>query len=360
VWQNPNMLAERIARFIAAPDDTAFEELALATFAFQYREIAPYRSLCEALGASPDTVTDWRQIPAVPTLAFKTLRLCAGEPLEVFRSSGTGGERSVHHHPFPELYRQAVDASFPHFCLPHLDAPPMLALVPERGQLPDSSLAFMVDHVLRRWGGDGSGYAFGPRGIDFAAARSWLSARQRGGRPVLLLATSFALAQLLETLERRGLRFRLPAGSVLFDTGGFKGKHREVARSELLEAAGDRLGILPGQVVREYGMTELSSQCYTPNLVGGNPERFVGPPWVRVRCLDPETLEEAAPGEAGLLAVLDLANLGSALHLLTEDLGRCGEEGFHLLGRASESELRGCSLTVEELTRTGGPPPSSP
>lgn len=360
MWQNPDMLVERIARFIAAPAETGFEELALEAFAFQHREIAPYRALCEKLGASPETVTDWRRIPTVPTLAFKTLRLCAGEPREVFRSSGTGGERSVHHHPFPELYRQAVDASFPRFCLPHLEAPPMLALVPERRQLPDSSLAFMVDHLLRRWGGAGSVYAFGPRGVDFGAARSWLSARQRGGRPVLLLATSFALAQLLETLERRGLCFRLPPGSVLFDTGGFKGRHREVTRSELLEAAFDRLGLPPGQVVREYGMTELSSQCYTANLVGGDPDRFVAPPWVRVRCLDPETLEESAPGEAGLLAVLDLANLGSAVHLLTEDLGESEEGGFRLLGRASEAELRGCSLTVEELAGSGGASRSTP
>jgi hypothetical protein len=107
----------------------------------------------------------------------------------------------------------------------------------------------------------------------------------------------------------------------------------------------------PEFVVREYGMTELTSQCYTQTLLGGDPDVFVAPHWMRVRLLDPETLEEARAGDPGLICVFDLANLGSAVHLLTEDLGVAEEEGFRLLGRAAGAELRGCSLTVEELRR---------
>jgi hypothetical protein len=217
----------------------------------------------------------------------------------------------------------------------------------------------MAEHVLAAWGGPESAVAFGGRGVEPAAARSWLAARQREGRPALLLATSLALADLLEALDRYDLRFRMPAGSTLFDTGGTKGRRREVTRAELLARVEDRLGIPPPAVVREYGMTELTSQCYTRVLAGGDPEIFFPPHWVRVRILDPLSLAELSAGEIGLVALFDLANIGSAAHLLTADLGtvapaggesgETGEAGFRLLGRAAGAELRGCSLLAEEL-----------
>ena len=371
---SPLVIVERVARFVQSPvapanqPEGTFEELALAAFAFQFERIAPYRRLCEGRGATPASVSDWRQVPMVPAAAFKTLELAAAPAKEVFRSSGTtsggsGEARSVHHHAWPDLYRQVIDASFPRFCLPHLPHPqntarlPILSLIPSREQLPDSSLSFMADHVISRHGSPESATTFGGRGVEVARARSWAGARQREGRPVLVLATAFALVQWLDGLDRLDLRFRLPPGSVLFETGGFKGKTGEISREELLRRTGERLGVPAGQVVREYGMTELTSQCYTRALYGEDPDLFVAPPWVRVRILDPETLAEAPAGTPGLIAIFDLANLSSAVHLLTEDLGVRDGMGFRLLGRAAGAELRGCSLVVEELAATTGPRP---
>jgi hypothetical protein len=295
----------------------------------------------------------------VPAAAFRTAVLAAAPAVEVFRSSGTssgeggeGGEgaRSVHHHPFPDLYRLTIDESFPRACLSGLGRPPILALVPDRAQAPDSSLSFMIDHVVARWGDPAaSAWAVGRRGVEVKTARSWAGARQRDGRPSLVAATAFALAQWLEALERLGLRFRLPPGSAAMITGGFKGRAREVARGELLARLADFLGVVPERAVGEYGMTELTSQLYTRALAGGDPEVYEPPPWVRVRVLDPVSLEEAPAGAPGLVAVFDLANLGSALHLLTEDLGTAEGGGVKLLGRAAGAELRGCSLAAEEL-----------
>ncbi|HVF61105.1 MAG TPA: hypothetical protein VNJ70_14965 [Thermoanaerobaculia bacterium] len=346
------MIVERVARFVGDPRAESFDELALAAFAWQHERIEPYRRLCAARGATPATVADWRQVPPVPASAFKTMELAAAPAVEVFRSSGTTAgpeERSVHRHPFPDLYRQTIDAAFPGFCLPVPAPLPMLSLIPPRVQAPDSSLAFMIDHVLARWGGPESAVAVGPRGVEAARARSWAGARQREGRPVLVLGTSLAHLQWLETLERQDLRFRLPAGSAVFDTGGFKGRGRETAPGELQARLADRLAVPADRVVREYGMTELTSQLYTRALAGGDPDLFVAPHWVRVRVLDPETLEEAPAGRPGLVAVFDLANLGSAVHLLTEDLGAMEEGGVRLLGRAAGAGLRGCSLAAEEL-----------
>ncbi|MEM8963026.1 MAG: hypothetical protein AAGD38_16200 [Acidobacteriota bacterium] len=339
----------RIARFVDDPTSADFATLALAAFAFQYEHIEPYRNLCDARGIDPTRLDDWRAVPAVPTGAFATTPLHAAEPREIFRSSGTtgpkGGARSVHHHPFPDLYRHVIDASFPHYCLPTPTPLPMLALIPSRDQLGDSSLGFMTDHVLRNWGAPESRYAFGPHGVETDIATNWCAEQTR---PVLILTTAFALVDWLDSLDTP---LQLPAGSVIFETGGTKGRTREVSRSELIDMITTGLSVPHDHVVREYGMTELTSQLYGDPLHGGDPDVLVAPHWVRVRILDPISLEEVATGEEGLISFVDLGNLGSAIHVLTEDIGYASGSGIVLVGRASGAQLRGCSLTVEELSR---------
>lgn len=358
----PSTLPQRIERYLREPASARFDELAQEAFAFQVEHVPAIAALAAARGIDPARVTGWREVPPVPALGFKSVDLSprglAGEGrdggLEEFRTSGTtGGARGVHRHPFPDLYRAVIDASFPRWCrggpFP-AGGVPMLSLIPPRADLPDSSLSFMVDHAMRRWArAEASAYAFGGGGLDAAAAAAWAADREHGGEPGLVLATALALAAWLDVLEAAGGRFRLPEGTVLFETGGFKGRTRELGRGELLRRVEERLGVPRERVVREYGMTELTSQLYTDVLAGGDPDLFVAPHWVRVRVLDPGTLQEARPEEAGLVAVFDLANLSSTVHLLTEDLGNLEPGGLRLLGRAAGAELRGCSLAAEEL-----------
>lgn len=376
---DPPEIVRRVARFLEDPGSEPFDLLARDAWAFQVQRISAHRDLARARGLEPGGARSWRDVPRVPALAYKSLALAlpeaqaavkvaTGAPRsETFRSSGTtGGPRSVHRHPFPGLYRAVIDASFPRFCLHGADGrgplnrPPALSLVPPRATLPDSSLSFMVEHVVDRWGDpEASAWAFaagpgrespeGQTGLDGDAASAWARARERDGRPGLVLATAFALAAWLDRLEESGEHLRLPPGTTLFETGGFKGRGRELTRHELLSRVEERLGVGPERVVREYGMTELTSQLYTEALAGGDPDLFVAPHWVRVRVLDPETLAESPPGEPGLIAIFDLANLSSAVHVLTEDLGAAEPGGLRLLGRAATAELRGCSLAAEEL-----------
>ena len=398
-------LLQRIDRFIAAGDGD-FDELAAAAFRFGYERVAPYRRLCDRRSVAPDALGDWRLAPAVPTSAFKSLRLAAAEPREVFRSSGTtrGAERrSVHHHAYPDLYRTVIDASFAGACLPpaamrrRLAATrsrpdpgclpagavrlPILSLIPDRATAPDSSLSFMAAHVFERHAAPGSAWAVDKAGIDLDLACRWLRAHAEEGEPaspgerlpdaeagvsrrahtrrepVLLLATALALVLLLDRLEGDGgpgaptaaptpnPAIRLPPGSRVFETGGFKGRRLETTPEAVRRRADALLGLDPDAVVREYGMTELTSQAYS--RPGG--ERLRTPPWMPFRVLDPESLDEVEDGEPGLLAFFDLANLGAVCHVLTEDLGVREGNAFRLLGRASGAELRGCSLTAEEL-----------
>ncbi len=341
-------LVQRIEAFIVTGHGD-FDELAAAAARSGYERVEPYRRLCDRRGLGADALEDWRLAPAVPTSAFKSLRLAADEPREIFRSSGTtrGAERrSVHYHPYPDLYRTVIDASFAGACLPAgTGRLPILSLIPDRAIAADSSLSFMAAHVFENHAAPGSAWAVQDAGIDLDLACRWLRARTEG-EPVLVLATALALVLLLDRLEgETGGRIRLPPGSRVFETGGFKGRSLETTPEAVRRHARTLLGLDAEAVVREYGMTELTSQAYS--RPGG--ERLRTPPWMPFRVLDPATLEEVEEGETGLLAFFDLANVGSVCHVLTEDLGVREDGTFRLLGRASGAELRGCSLTAEEL-----------
>lgn len=350
-----------------SPLEVLFDELVERTFALQWERVEPFRRLCTSRGVTPADVRGpgaWRRVPAVPVAAFRSLELAVAPPREIFRSSGTTagpGARSVHRHPFPDLYRRVIDAGFAPACLPaagsRFGSPPrrpILSLVPSREDVADSSLGFMCRRILERHGDEESRVAFSIEGgVDVAAARDFLRRCADRDEPYTLLATAFALADLLDALEALHEPFRAPAGSTILETGGFKGRRRSVERGELLRRIETILGVPPDRVVREYGMTELTGHVYTEVLRGGDPDVFVAPPWMRVRPVDPETLDEVPAGESGLVAVFDLANVGSAIHVLTQDLGvaegRGGRRGFRLRGRAPGAALRGCSLAVEEV-----------
>ncbi|HVS65059.1 MAG TPA: hypothetical protein VMT85_16325 [Thermoanaerobaculia bacterium] len=370
-------LVEEIAQRIGAlggeagpateADRRELEALAGRVLELQVQRVEAYRRLCRTRGldlpaAGWSRPGAWRASPAVPARAFKEpeLELWTAQPRIVFRSSGTTAgahRRSEHHHPHPELYRRIVEASFPGACIDQgllcgRERVPMLSLVPSLHDVPDSSLGFMIDHVLDRWGANDSLSALGTGGLDADGARAFLAEHAKSRRPVLVLSTALALARLLDALEERPLDHALAPGSVIFETGGFKGSERELARDDLLERSLDRLGVPPSRIVREYGMTELTSQAYTRVLAGGDPDTFHAPPWLFWWLVDPSTGEPVAPRREGLIAFFDLGNVGSISHLLTEDVGRAaGDGGFELVGRASDAELRGCSLTAEELLR---------
>ena len=155
---------------------------------------------------------------------------------------------------------------------------------------------------------------------------------------MLLLGTALAFVHWLEAMETA----TLPAGSHVFETGGYKGSRRTLSKAALYEMFRQRLGLDPSAVINEYGMTELSSQCYTRGL--GRPH--VAPPWVRAIVIDPATGREVAEGETGVLRIYDLANAGSVLAIQTRDLAIRRGADFELLGRDPAALPRGCSRAV--------------
>ena len=330
-------LAQQLRAFIKASpaeaDEAGFNSLALALFSRQYALNAPFRRLCDSDGRTPGTVSWWQDVPAVPAQAFKVFDLSCvplAETIAVFHSSGTTGAQTSRHFMDADslaLYDASLRAGFRE-ALPN--APERLwAMMPNPEAAPQSSLSHMLGALGATrfyWDND-------------AALATALAERTE---PLVLFGTAFAFVQLFDSTDRL---WRLPAGSVVVETGGFKGRTREVPREELYGLFQTRFGVPETHCVSEYGMSEMASQFYGRGL---DPVKR-GPHWVRTRAIDPVTGEDAPPGTPGLLRHYDLANFNSVLALQTQDRGTLTPDGFILHGRAAEAEVRGCSLSVEEL-----------
>ena len=368
-------LDERIQQFIerggepGLQQDERFDELALELFADQYERNAAYRRFCRARGAEPGRLGSWEEIPAVPLRAFKELTLACDPPesaAAIFMTSGSTDprRRGRNHHPHLRLYDASLRSNCADWFLPDRAELRFLVLNHPPEQQPNSSLAYFLGRVVGYFGAPGSDFFVDDAGLDLDRLTAELRRAERAGEPVALLGTSFAYVHLMDMLATSGLTFRLPEGSRLLDTGGFKGRSREVSSAELLALFEERLGIPAPRAVNYYGMTEISTQYYDHSLrsfvLGETPEprHKTVPHWARIQVIDPETRRPVAAGERGLIVHYDLANRGSCLAVMAEDVGVAvpagavhGSDpgGFVLIGRAEGTEARGCSITLDEL-----------
>jgi hypothetical protein len=377
-----------------------FDRLALELFRLQFEHNREYRRVCEALGINPQAIEHWSRIPAMPTAAFKELELtslAADERTTVFHSSGTTEQRRSRHFHSNEslaIYEESLLAWFKGN-VPGKQPMRMISLTPGPGDAPHSSLAHMFETVRRKFGSEDSAFLGKTTGegdwvLDAEAAGRELEKICAEDQPGLVLGTAFSFVHLLDYMRERNVRIELPRGSMALETGGYKGRSRSLAKTELHSLIGDRLGIAPERIICEYGMSELSSQAYDGRLTpdreassarsgceGGaglelsNPSGgrwplraedgsrsggkltesqkgrgrvFRFPPWARAQIISPETGREVGEGETGLIRIFDLANVYSVMAIQTEDLGVKREEAFKLVGRAAMTEARGCSL----------------
>jgi Acyl-protein synthetase, LuxE len=342
-----------------AADGTAFdfEAWALRVFAHQFAYNPTYRTFCERRGATPSRVTAWQDVPAVPSAAFRHAVLACGPAEAVFRTSGTtagADARGAHHVPQLALYRAGALATFARFVLPDVARLPALFLVPPLALRPDSSLIHMCAWVGESLSSSTEWFVGGD-GLDVERLLARLARAETTGEAVLLAGVTAAFARLFETCRSRGRAFRLGPGTRVMDTGGEKGLARPLSRAAFLRECWSLLGVQGYYCVNEYGMTELCSQRYDSVLFDRfqgrslAPRRLLGPPWLRTRVLDPDTLAPVAPGAPGLLCHHDLANAGSVSVVLSEDLGREIEDGIEVIGRVRGAPPRGCGLLLAEL-----------
>lgn len=332
--------------------DKQFNELALYLFAYQYKNNLPYQQYCRQKGMTLRTVKTWKQIPSVPVDAFKEFSLSCIDPDKaerVFMTSGTTqGVQGKNYHPTLEIYDLSMKVHFKERFMGDHERIEMGILFPTEEEMPNSSLAHYLAFALEEFGTENSAYFMGDDGLETESLIKKLEHFEQSTEPYALLGASYSFVHILDELAKMEKTFKLPPGSRILDTGGFKNKSREMDLDDFYSRLCRFFGVERENCINMYGMTELSSQFYDDgNLVV--PSVKSGPHWIKTRVINPITGQDVAKGEKGLLVHCDLANFNSVTTIHTEDLGLEVEDGFLLLGRAEGAEAKGCSIAVEDF-----------
>jgi hypothetical protein len=332
---------------LAPIDDARFDQLARELFAWQVARVPAFARLCAGHGVSPKNLRSWKDIPAVPQQLFKREKLYAhgsAKPAAIYETSGTTtGQPGQQHLLSTDIYRGVAAEGARRTSL-FKDEPELHFLTPSTAEAPHSSLSAMFGFWQKSLGQKGPRFYVRSRGFEFDRLRVALEAHVKTGTKIGLCGTAFAFVHLIDAWADLA-PLCLPRGSWLIETGGFKGRSREVSKAELYQQLARTFSVSDGDIYNEYGMSELSSQAYARGTTG----QHETPPWARVLIVDPATSREVGVGKRGLVRWIDLANTDSVLALQTLDLAERTREGFRLIGRLPRTEPRGCSLSAEDL-----------
>ncbi len=310
-----------------------FEELALEVFRFQYNHVDVYNEYLKFLKINPDEVNTINRIPFLPIQFFKTREIIAKDhtPVITFTSSGTtGAETSKHLIANPKIYIDSFTHSFRFFYGDPADYC-ILALLPSYLERQGSSLVYMVKELISQTSDSMSGFHLN----DHKNLAKTLNELESRNQKTILIGVTFAL---LEFSEKYQLNLK---NTLIMETGGMKGRRKEITREELHALLCEKFGV--NEIHSEYGMTELLSQAYSK----GN-GIFKCPPWMNIEIRDPyDPLTLFPEGRSGGINIIDLANLYSCSFIQTDDLGKKNSDGsFEVIGRLEGSQLRGCNMLI--------------
>jgi len=327
VISNTNTLEDKLFE-ISSDED--FSSLALKVFHLQYSKLKIYRDYCDFLKIDPSLVQDISSIPFLPIQFFKSHKIILDNSSAeiVFSSSGTKGTiQSNHYVSDLSLYEKSFTRSF-EYSLGKLKDIPILALLPSYLEREGSSLVYMVNELITKSDSPYSGF-FLDNTEELIDRLLYLESNKISS---LLIGVSYAL---LDLIEQRS--FQLDHVMVM-ETGGMKGKRKEMIKKELHQKLRKGFGV--SSIYSEYGMTELLSQAYSKK-----DGVFYCPPWMKVTTRDTEDPLSPIEGKTGALNIIDLANINSCSFIATQDLGKMYPDGsFKILGRFDDSDIRGCNL----------------
>lgn len=317
---------------IASQND--FENSALEIFHFQATNNPVYKQYLETLNILPQKIDTTAQIPFLPIDFFKSHQIKASSKKEaiVFTSSGTSGLQTSNHFVTDvTIYEKSFLTAFELF-YGHPSNFVFIGLLPSYLEREGSSLVYMVNALIEKSQHPESGFYL--HAYDQVAQK--LRNLEKAGQPTVLIGVSYALLDLIEQYN-----FQLK-NTIVMETGGMKGKRKEMVKAALHEKLKKGFGVL--QIHAEYGMTELLSQAYSK--ANG---KFNCPPWMNIRIRDAYDPFTTLPiGKSGGINIIDLANVYSCSFIETKDLGKKHSDGsFEVLGRFDNSDIRGCNLMVE-------------
>jgi phenylacetate-coenzyme A ligase PaaK-like adenylate-forming protein len=314
-------------------NEHSFTNIARQLFTFQSVNNPVYKTYLSHLGRKDREIGALEDIPFMPISFFKqhSVKTGAWTDEAFFMSSGTTGETtSTHHIADLSFYLQHSERCFQHFFGP-LTGFHFFALLPSYLERKNSSLVAMMDYFINRSKSSASGFYL----KDTEKLLKDLAKIRNSGRKAVLFGVSFALLDLAERIQPD------LSDVLIVETGGMKGRRKELTRSELHDTL--RNGLNASEIYSEYGMTELLSQAYSSGK-----EHFRSPPWMKIIGRDiTDPLQKGLHNETAGINVVDLANFHSIAFIETEDLGKVYRDGsFEVLGRMDNSDVRGCNLLL--------------
>ncbi len=306
-----------------------FNTLALQIFHYQYHHNAVYHKFIDLLPVNINNITSCLDIPCLPVEFFKSydIRCLSDSPELIFKSSGTTSSTPGRHYIFSKaLYEESLLNGFSIF-FGRPENYMIFALVPDYISVPESSLAFMLDFLIRKSAAVESGFYLNRDSELIPLLNS------SPGRKKILFGTTYALMDFSE-------KYQLDLNdTIVIETGGMKGRRKEITREEMHLALRKKLNV--NKIYSEYSMCELMSQAYSVEK-----GLYTSPPWMKIRIReinDPFT--HSGSGKSGGINIIDLANLYTCSFISTKDIGILHDDGsFEVLGRFDYSDIRGCSL----------------
>lgn len=306
-----------------------FNAIAIQVFQFQYANNSVYREFCDHLNVDFQKISDYKDIPFLPIEFFKTKQVVAfnGAPEKVFLSSGTTGTvQSKHYVKHLSLYEKSFTKAF-ELQYGSISDYLVLGLLPSYLEREGSSLIYMVEKFIQKSAYTESGFFLN----EYEKLNDIIKANR--DKKILLLGVAYALLDF-------GAQYHPDlSGCVVMETGGMKGKRKELIKSDLHSLLKRDFNV--DQVHSEYGMTELLSQAYSEGL------KFKCPPWMKILTRSYTDPFQLVSGKTGGMNIIDLANLFSCSFIASQDLGHLYPDHFEVLGRFDNSDIRGCNLLID-------------
>lgn len=315
---------------------TQFEELALSVFRYQARECAVYAKYLSGLAVFPESISKVEEIPFLPIEFFKSQEIKSSESDKksiLFTSSGTTGMvPSMHFVSDVSVYEKSYLEGF-ELAYGNIQDYCVLALLPSYLERDGSSLIYMVEDLIKKSNHSDSGFYL----HNYEDLILKLNKLEESGQKTILIGVTYAL---LDLIEKQQLNLK---NTIIMETGGMKGKRKEMVREELHSTLCKRFGV--DEIHSEYGMTELLSQAYSKG-----DGIFNCPPWMKILIRDTNDPFAIFPAnKTGGINVIDLANIHSCSFIATQDLGKLhSDNSFEVLGRFDNSDIRGCNLLLAD------------
>ena len=306
-----------------------FKNKAITLFNEQFNKNLIYNQYCKLLKIKPNQVNELKHIPFIPIQFFKTHKIvCNNDKItHLFKSSGTGGSKSINYVSDINLYIRSFSKCFENFYGPIKDYV-FLGLLPSYLEQKNSSLVYMIDYFIKKSKYNESGFYLN----DYEKLNKVLIKLRKENKRIILFGVSYAL---LDFIEKYPINIR---NLIVIETGGMKGRRIELTREELHSRLSKGFNV--ENIHSEYGMTELFSQAYSKQK-----GIFKNPPWMKTLIRDINNPFSVSNTGRGAINVIDLANINTCAFIASDDIGEIFDDfSFKINGRLSESEIRGCNL----------------